>query len=195
VSRRRAIFLDKDGTIIEDVPYSVDPAKIRLLPGAVQGLRLLNQAGYLLVVISNQSGVAHGYFREEAIRPAMEALRRLLAAESVPLAGMYYCPHHLAGKIPEYAIRCECRKPRPGLLRQAARELGINLATSWMIGDILDDVEAGNRAGCRSILIENGGETKWLPGEMRDPSYRALDLKQAAEFVLAGSRLTLSAEA
>ncbi len=181
---RRAVFLDKDGTLIEDVPYNVDPQKIRLAPGAVEGLTALHENGYVLIVVSNQSGVAHGFFPERALRGVERSLRCQLAAFGVPLAGFYYCPHHPQGQVNNYAVTCRCRKPAPGMLRRAAADLGIDLAESWMIGDILDDIEAGRRAGCRTVLIDNGNETQWRRGRGRCPHYRAADLAEAARLIL-----------
>ncbi|WP_211238298.1 D-glycero-alpha-D-manno-heptose-1,7-bisphosphate 7-phosphatase [Deinococcus pimensis] len=179
---RRAVFLDKDGTLVVDVPYNVDPARVTLAPGAREGARRLHEAGYALVVVTNQSGVARGLFEEDALRAVEERLTELLG---VPLAGFYFCPHHPEGLVGRYRVECECRKPRPGLIERAARELNLDLARSWMIGDILHDVEAGNRAGCRSVLVLTGGETEWLPGPHRAPTFTATDVGHAAELVLA----------
>lgn len=143
--RRAAVFLDKDGTLIEDVPYNVDPNLIRLTDGALDGLRSLHDAGYLLIVVSNQSGIARGYFEEQALGAVEQRMRRLLDAARVPLAGFYYCPHHPDGGVDAYSVECACRKPAPGLLSRAARDHGVSLGRSWMIGDILHDVEAGRR--------------------------------------------------
>jgi histidinol-phosphate phosphatase family protein len=184
---RRAVFLDKDGTLIEDIPYNVDPQKIRLAPGAVEGLTALHENGYALIVVSNQSGVAHGLFPERVLRDVERSLRRQLAAFGVPLAGFYYCPHHPEGRVNRYAVACRCRKPAPGMLRRAAADHGIDLAESWMIGDILDDIEAGRRAGCRTVLIDNGNETEWRSGRRRCPHYRAADLAEAAQLILAAA--------
>jgi|SRR5579884_1499702 len=180
----RAVFLDKDGTLVEDVPYNVDPAQIRLMPGSVEGLQALHGAGFRLVVISNQSGVARGYFAESALHAVAEHLRKLLAEAGVPLAGFYYCPHHPDGTVPAYTQPCSCRKPAPGLILQAAEELGINLEQSWFIGDILNDIEAGRRAGCRAILLDNGHETEWLGGSLREPHHTVRDLAEAARTIL-----------
>ncbi len=158
MERLPAVFLDKDGTLIEDVPYNVDPALIRLAKGAREGLSALHEAGFRLVVISNQSGVARGFFPIEAIVPVRRRLEDLLAEFDVFLTDFLYCPHHPAGVVREYAITCDCRKPAPGMMLRAAETLGIDLKKSWMIGDILDDVEAANRAGCRAVLIDNGHE-------------------------------------
>ncbi len=181
----KAIFLDKDGTLIDDVPYNVDPARIVLAPGSREGLRLLHQMGYPLIVITNQSGVARGYFSESALSAVEQRLRELLAEISVPLAGFYYCPHHPGGVVPNYAIECDCRKPQPGLLTTAARELGICLSQSWFVGDILNDVEAGRAAGCRTILIDNGNETEWELSRQRLPHHIVTDLTEAARVIMA----------
>lgn len=180
----QAVFLDKDGTLIENVPYNIDPEGIRLTAGAVEGLRSLHQAGYQLIVISNQSGVAHGYFSEAALVTVEERLRYLLTGE-VPLAGFYYCPHHSDGTVPEYAITCNCRKPEPGLLYHAAQVHSVDLRCSWFVGDILNDVEAGRRAGCRTVLIDNGNETEWRLSPQRLPHHVVTNLAEAARIILA----------
>ncbi len=180
---KRAVFLDKDGTLIEDVPYNVNPALIKLAAGAEEGLRLLHAAGYALIVISNQSGVARGYFEESALIGVEQRLRELLNEQGVPLAGFYYCPHFPTGEVAKYVKDCECRKPAPGLILQAAREHQIDLAQSWFIGDILNDVEAGRRAGCRTILLDNGNETEWQLSPLRQPHHITDDLAQAGRIV------------
>src|SRR4051812_3457016 len=109
----RAVFVDKDGTLIEDVPYNIDPAFIRLSPGAGAGLALLKQAGYRLIVVSNQSGVAHGFFPEAAMAGVEATLRERLAPFGVELDGFLYCPHHPEGRVAPYARACDCRKPAP----------------------------------------------------------------------------------
>ena len=182
---KRAVFLDKDGTLIEDVPYNVDPDLIQLTPGAVEGLQLLHASEYQLIVITNQSGVARGYFPEAALMTVEARLSQMLAEFGVPLMGFYYCPHHPNGVIPALSIACDCRKPAPGLLLRAAAERNVDLARSWFIGDILNDVEAGRRAGCRTILIDNGNETEWQMSPQRIPHYKVADLAEAARAVAA----------
>ncbi len=182
---RRAVFLDKDGTIIENVPYNVDPALIRLVPGAEEGLARLHRAGYLLFVVSNQSGVARGYFPESALGAVAARLEELLAGIGVPLAGFAYCPHHPEGSVEAFAVACDCRKPAPGLILRLAAEHGIDPARSWMIGDILDDIQAGRGAGCRTVLIDNGHETEWVLSPDREPDFKATDLAAAARYILA----------
>lgn len=181
----KVVFLDKDGTLIENVPYNVDPQRIKLAPGAVSGLQLLHRAGYKLFIITNQSGVARGYFPETALTSLEHHLRSLLESFGVPLNGFYYCPHHPDGVIPAYTMDCNCRKPQPGLFHQAAADYGVDLTQSWFIGDILHDVEAGRSAGCRTILIDNGNETEWQLSVQRLPHHIVTDLHQAAQVILA----------
>ncbi|MCC6492071.1 MAG: HAD family hydrolase [Pirellulales bacterium] len=183
---RPAVFLDKDGTLVDDVPYNVEPARIVLAPGAAALARLVD-AGFLLVVVSNQSGVARGYFSETALPAVEQRLRRLLGEFGVPLAGFYYCPHLPAGRIARFSVECQCRKPKPGLLLTAARDLRIDLTRSWMIGDILDDVEAAHVAGCRAVLLLNGGETRWVTSGRRLPDAAARDLAGAVTRILEGA--------
>jgi histidinol-phosphate phosphatase family protein len=139
-------------------------------------------------VISNQSGVARGLFAEEALEGVRGRLRQLLADVGVPLDGFFYCPHHPEGNVPRYAVTCGCRKPEPGMILAAAREHGIVLDHSWFIGDILDDVEAGRRAGCRTALIDNGNETEWRRSPLRTPDLVAADLAEAARRITADPR-------
>jgi D-glycero-D-manno-heptose 1,7-bisphosphate phosphatase len=179
----RAVFLDKDGTLVENVPYNVDPGQIRLTEGAVEGLKLLHSAGFKLIVVSNQSGVARGLFKESALVQVEDHLRQVLTDAGVPLDGFYYCPHHPDGRIRDYTINCMCRKPRPGMLFTAAREHKINLASSWIIGDILDDIEAGRRADLNTILLDMGNETEWTLTPYRRPHYTAKNLLEAAQII------------
>ena len=170
---RKAVFLDKDGTLVRNVPYNVDPAKVELTPHATRALRELSRAGFRLLVVSNQPGLAHGYFAEDRLHVLHAHLRSLLPE----LSEFYYCPH---GPDED----CACRKPACGLLLRAAYRHGIDLARSWMVGDILDDVEAGRRAGCRTVLVDNGNETEWQRGPLRKPHFVARDLGEAANAIL-----------
>lgn len=181
----RAAFIDKDGTLIENVPFNVDPGRIVLAPGAAEGLRLLARAGFRLFVVSNQSGVARGYFGVEALGPVERRVRELLGAEGVGVEAFYWCPHLAEGVVPEYAVRCTCRKPEPGMLLRAAAEHDVDLRASWLVGDILNDVEAAHRAGCRGVLLANGGETQWVITPPRVPDAFASDLAEAAQMILA----------
>ena len=146
----RAVFLDRDGTLIEDTGYLAAPEEVRLLPGVTASLARLRGAGFRLVVVSNQSGVARGRFGVEALAAVHQRLAELLAAEDVHLDGALYCTHG-----PDDG--CPCRKPRPGMLLSAAARLGVELSSSWMRGATPSDVEAGRAAGCRAALIEGAG--------------------------------------
>lgn len=181
----RAIFLDKDGTLVDNVPYNVNPSLLQLTWHAGAGLQLFQELGYALFVVSNQSGVAHGLFTEAALVQIEQRLQELLAQYGVALDGFYYCPHSPDGVISRYAIPCTCRKPMPGLLHRATFEHGIDLGQSWMVGDILNDIEAGRRAGCRTLLIDNGNETEWKMSALRMPHLAASDLHAAAAMIAA----------
>ena len=178
------VFIDKDGTLVENVPYNVDPALIRLSRGAEHAIARLAKAGFRFVVVSNQPGVALGRFPESALLRVKERLGELLAPLGAELAGFYYCPHHPEGSVAEYAIQCDCRKPAPGLIERAARELNTSAKDAWLVGDILDDVEAGSRAGCTTVLLDNGNETEWILTPERRPDYIVRDLDEAADFIV-----------
>jgi D-glycero-D-manno-heptose 1,7-bisphosphate phosphatase len=188
---RPAVFLDKDGTLVEDVPYNVDPAKVRLRPGAGPALRRLADEGFALVVVTNQSGVARGLFPAEALHDVKVRLREVLAPFGAELIGFHACPHHPQGSVPPFDRECECRKPKPGLLLRAAEAQGLDLHRSWMVGDILDDIEAGRRAGCRTVLIDDpnspSGETEWRGGGYRTPHAVVAGLEDASRVILAAA--------
>jgi D,D-heptose 1,7-bisphosphate phosphatase len=179
----KAIFLDKDGTLVDNIPFNVEPRRITLATGAGAALRLLSRLDYRLFVVSNQDGIAHGHFTEDAMHAVGNRLADLLFREQLTLDGFYYCPHHPEGAMAQYAVNCHCRKPQPGMLIKASMDHDIDLAASWMVGDILHDVEAGNRAGCRTVLIDNGNETEWRLGPRRIPTRIAPDLYTAAMLI------------
>jgi D,D-heptose 1,7-bisphosphate phosphatase len=188
----KAVFLDKDGTLIENEPYNINPEIIRLAAGAGEALSLLRQTGYLLIIISNQSGIARGYFQEQDLLPVAAKLYALCEQLGSPLSGFFYCPHLPEGVIEAYSCKCDCRKPESGLLYRAAKEHGIDLEQSWMIGDILHDVEAGRRAGCRTVLVDNGNETEWVLSPGRYPHHIARNLVDAARIIHALGESTVS---
>lgn len=175
-----AIFLDKDGTILQDVPYNVDPGGMAFAPGARQGLARLARLRLPLIVVSNQPGLALGKFGLDGLCLMRRHLRQMFAAEGATLDAFYFCPHLPAGRLPELARPCACRKPAPGLLLMAARRHHLDLRRSWLVGDILDDMEAGRRAGCRTVLIDNGNETEWVLNRWRTPDYRVPDFDAAS---------------
>jgi D-glycero-D-manno-heptose 1,7-bisphosphate phosphatase len=175
-SLRRAAFLDRDKTIIDDPGYLSDPDLVAALPGALDGLALLRERGWMLVLISNQAGVGRGLISPEAAARVHDRFVELLAERGIALDGAYYCPH-----APWDG--CDCRKPQPGMLLRAARELRIDLARSVMIGDKLADVAAGRRAGCRTVRIAAGGPSgDEAPDEV--PDYRAPNLLAAAHWIV-----------
>lgn len=151
ISLKSAIFLDRDGTINVEKDYLIDPADLKIFPGVGAALRRCHEAGYLLIVVTNQSGIARGYFSLAAVERLHNHLQGELLNFGVQIDAFYLCPHH-----PEYGSPCECRKGSPGMLLQAAKEHRIDLAKSWMIGDKQSDIEAGGKAGCRSILVRTG---------------------------------------
>jgi D-glycero-D-manno-heptose 1,7-bisphosphate phosphatase len=180
----KAVFLDKDGTLVRDIPYNVNPDLITLTENTVTGLRKLMLSGYKLIVTSNQSGIAMGFFEYDMLFIAERKIKKLLAAHGVQVEGFYYCPHHPQGTVDEYRRKCDCRKPAPGMIRTAAEDHDIDLSSSWMIGDILDDVEAGNAAGCKTVLINNGNETEWKTSRKRIPDCMVADIDAAAAYIL-----------
>ncbi len=186
---QRAIFLDRDGTLVHAEHYPSRPEQLRLYDNLGPGLRALQAMNFSLVVITNQAGIAHAYFTEVDLQRMHKHLTATLAAIGVHLTAIYYCPHHPAGCLPQFSFPCSCRKPQPGLLFRAASDLNIDLEQSWFIGDILDDVEAGNRAGCRTVLVDLG--TELLPASViRYPTFVAPDTRQALEIIKTVESLT-----
>ena len=178
----KAVFLDRDGTLVHPRHYPSRPQDLCLYDGVCEELRDLRQAGLQLVVVTNQSGIARGYFTEQDLQRMHAYLAQQLASYNVQLQGMYYCPHHPDGIVPGLARRCDCRKPAPGMLLQAASDLQLDLRSSWFVGDILDDIEAGNRAGCRTILVDLG--TERLPERaMRRPLFEARSTVHALRII------------
>lgn len=180
----RAVFLDRDGTLVHARHFPARPEELIVYDDLYPELRSLLDSGFQLVVATNQSGLARGYFDEAALAAMHDHLRGLLAEQGVTLAGIYHCPHHPEGAVPHLAIDCDCRKPAPGLLRRAARDLGLDLARSWFVGDILDDCEAGNRAGCRTILVDLGTEPP-PQSAVRRPTFVARSTAHALRIALA----------
>ena len=177
--KRKAVFLDRDGTINVDPGYLGDPEKFHFLPGVVNALTRLREAGYLIFVISNQSGIARGFFRDEDLRKIHDKMTAALRAEGIALDGIYYCPHHPAEQ-------CSCRKPSPALVLEASRSYDIDLRGSFFIGDRVSDIETGKNAGCSTILVLTGaGEEalRELPAS-RQPDHVARDLFVAVSWIL-----------
>jgi D-glycero-D-manno-heptose 1,7-bisphosphate phosphatase len=186
---RRAIFMDRDGTICEEVGYVNHVSRSRLLPGSLEAIRLANAAGYLVVVATNQSGVARGLFDEALVVAVHRALADTVAAGGGRLDALYFCPHHPREGQPPYRAECDCRKPRPGMLERAAREHDIDLTSSWMIGDSLVDLEAGAAAGTGIVHVLTGygrGLVEHQPHRFRArAAHTADDLLGAVRWILA----------
>ena len=159
--RRRAIFLDRDGTLIADRPYRSAPDGMKLLPDAARGLRAWIRRGYVPVIVTNQSGIARGLITREQLEAVHHRLRALLRQGGIEVEGIYVCPHLPGGKVRRFARRCSCRKPKPGLLKRAARDLGIDLRGSVTIGDSPRDVRAGKLAGTRVFLLGRDATDLW----------------------------------
>jgi D-glycero-D-manno-heptose 1,7-bisphosphate phosphatase len=158
----RAVFIDRDGTISEEVGYINHPSRFRVFAYAAEAIKLLHQSQWLAILITNQAGVARGYFSEEMVRTVHADLVRALADDDASLDAIYYCPHHPSVGQPPYRLDCDCRKPKPGLLLRAASDHGINLAESWMVGDRYSDVELAHNAGVHSALVLSGyGRGEW----------------------------------
>ena len=153
----KACFLDRDGTLIEERNYLSDPALVALAPGVPEALRLLRAAGYRLIVISNQSGIARGFFTEDQLKSVERRVGELLAEQGLSLDANYYCFHHEKGILPEYSHPCDCRKPRPGMLLRAMRDFSLDPAQCLMIGDKVSDLQAGYAAGCRLAALVRSG--------------------------------------
>jgi D-glycero-D-manno-heptose 1,7-bisphosphate phosphatase len=186
---RRTVFLDKDGTLIDDLPYNVDPRRVRFAPGAREAVRLLSEAGYRLIVATNQAGIARGYFTEPELRAVERHLRDEVEALGGRLEAFYFCPH-LPGGVNEFAIECDCRKPEPGMIRQAVDELGVRPDRAWFVGDTWMDVLAGRRGGCRTIMVgPEARDAAALPPDRR-PEFAVRDLLDAARVILAEDAAT-----
>ncbi|HEU0115241.1 MAG TPA: HAD family hydrolase [Thermomicrobiales bacterium] len=179
---RPAIFLDRDGTLVEPRHYPRRAEQLTLYDGIAEPLRRLRESGFALVVVTNQSGIARDLFSEADLQAMHDDLRGRLHGLGVAVDAIHYCPHHPDGVVAEFAYRCGCRKPMPGMLLRAAADLDLDLARSWMIGDILDDIEAGHRAGCHSILVDLGTEP--LPASpLRAPDFVGRDTSHALAIV------------
>lgn len=153
----RAVFLDRDGVITQDPPhYAHKLSQFKLIPRSAEAIKLLNKKGFEVIVVSNQSGVARGYYQEKDIKIFNRAMEEELKNKCADIDAIYYCPHHPEAEIEQYRVDCDCRKPKPGMLKQAEKDLNLDLEESFMIGDKWSDIEAGRRAGCRSIMVRTG---------------------------------------
>jgi len=179
----KVVFLDRDNTLIEDPGYINDPSQVKLLPGVGKALNQLNSMGYKLIVVSNQSGVARGIITETALKKIHQKLRDLLSHDNVLLDEIYCCPYHPEGVVPKYTKESDLRKPKPGMLLQAAEEMEIDFERSWMIGDAYCDVAAGAQAGCKTILINPSLKPAVKQKGDTEPDKKAINLKEAVNII------------
>ncbi len=187
---KRAVFIDRDGTISEEVGYINHAARFRLFPYAAEAIKHLNENGWLAVVTTNQAGVARGYFNEEMIQTVHQRMVAELAGAGARLDGIYYCAHHPSVGEPPYRIDCDCRKPRPGLITRAATELDVDVPASWVIGDRYSDIELARNAGAHSGFVLSGyGRGEWehqSSSWTEQPDLVADDLLKAVKRIVAG---------
>jgi D-glycero-D-manno-heptose 1,7-bisphosphate phosphatase len=179
----KAIFFDRDDTLIEDPGYINNPDQVKLLDGVAETLIELRAMGFKLIVVSNQSGVARGFVTEEILSDIHKRLEQLLGEKGASVDRIYYCPYHPEGAIPKYRKESDHRKPNPGMLLLAGKDLDIDLKESWMIGNGLGDIEAGFRAGCRTILVDSPGHGQKIQPGQRQPDYRAVNLKEVVNII------------
>jgi len=183
----KAIFFDRDDTLIEDPGYINSPDQVKLLDGVAEALNELKTLGYKLVVVTNQSAVARGIVTEKVLGEIHDRLKQILAEKNAFLDGIYYCPFHPEGVVPKYRKESDCRKPNPGMLHKAAAELDIDLRQSWCIGNSGRDVEAGRRAGCRTILIDKPAHHKGAASALAMAAvaadHRAVNIKEAVNII------------
>lgn len=191
MKKNTAVFLDRDGTINEEVGYLDSLDKLTIIPCAYEAIRLINKSGMKAVVVSNQAGVARGLFTEEFVKQTNDYLQAILSRQEAYINNFYYCPHHPTEGVEPYRQICDCRKPEPGMLVQAAQDLNIDLGKSYLIGDRFNDMEAAKKVGVKGILVRTGygndilredGPDKAAPGNK--PDFIAVDILDAVKWIL-----------
>jgi D-glycero-D-manno-heptose 1,7-bisphosphate phosphatase len=189
--KQRAVFIDRDGTISEEVGYINHVSRFRLFPYAPAAIKRLNENGWLAIVITNQAGVARGYFSEDTIQAVHDAMTNELKSNGAQLDAVYYCAHHPSVGEPPYRFDCDCRKPKPGLILRAAKNFDIDLKKSWMVGDRYSDVELARNAGVKSMFVLSGyGRGEWehqRASWTEQPDLVAEDLLEAVRLIVSGS--------
>jgi D-glycero-D-manno-heptose 1,7-bisphosphate phosphatase len=189
--KRRAVFIDRDGTISEEVGYINHLSRFRLFPYASSAIKHLNENGWLAIVITNQAGVARGYFSEDTIHAVHNTMTNELKNNGAQLDAIYYCAHHPSVGEPPYRLDCDCRKPKPGLISRAVKDFDINLEESWMVGDRYSDVELARNAGLNSMFVMSGyGRGEWehqRTNWTEQPDLVAEDLLEAVRLIVSGS--------
>jgi D-glycero-D-manno-heptose 1,7-bisphosphate phosphatase len=183
--KKKAVFLDRDGVITQDPPhYAYRTDQLRLIPYSAEGIKLLNKNNFKVIVVSNQSGIARGYYSEKDTNLYNKSLKKELKKKDANIDAFYYCPHHPEAKIKKYRIKCNCRKPRPGMIKKASNDFNIDLSKSFLIGDRLSDILAGKKAGCKTIHVLTGvGQDQSLKYKI-DADYTTENLNEAVEKVI-----------
>ena len=186
--KRSAVFLDRDGTLIEDIGYLKDEKDLKLIEGASESIRNLNKHNIPAILVTNQSGVARGYFTEDTVKHINQALSSMLKQDNAYLDGIYYCPHHIKGSVEKYTKVCSCRKPNPDLIQQAVEDFkDMDISKSYVIGDKAIDIELARNAGCKGILVKTGYGSKVIDGtydRFIKPDYIAQDINDAVNWIL-----------
>jgi len=180
----KAVFLDRDGTIVEDIGYLNSPEQIKFIPGSIEAIKMLNEAGYKVIVITNQAGVARGLVTEDMLQTIDKVMHKNILNGGGHLDALYYCPHHPEHGVYPYRQVCECRKPHTGLIKRAMRDQNLDLSKSFMIGDKASDVEAGKRAGTKTVLVLSGRGKESKKDLKEKPDHIANDLLDAVKWVL-----------
>jgi len=195
---KRALFIDRDGTISEEVGYINHPSRFRVFPYAAAAIRHLNENDWLAIVVTNQAGVARGYFTEEMVKTVHAEMTAELGRQGARLDAIYYCAHHPSVGAPPYRYDCDCRKPRPGLIKQAVEDFDVDLAASWMVGDRYSDVELARNAGVHSMFVLSGyGRGEWehqRQNWIEQPDKVAENLLEAVRMIVASDNSVGSAE-
>lgn len=195
VKKRIAVFLDRDGTITEEVGYINHVDRLKLISNAAKAIRLFNKAGILTICVSNQAGVARGYFPLELVYKVHDKLTKNLRRRGARLDAIYFCPHHKDGVVRDFKIDCECRKPKTGMIKKAAKEFNIDVKKSYVIGDKYTDVEFAKNAGCIAIMVKTGygkGELEFFSDKWKHkPDYVADDILDAALWILRRERIEI----
>lgn len=186
--KRRAVFLDRDGTINEQMGYINHISRFVILPGVPEAIRMLNESDYLVIVISNQSGVARGYFPLDLVHEVHDYMIRELGKAGAVIDGVFFCPHYPNGEVKEFAIDCDCRKPGTGMVELACRRFDIDMSNSYVIGDRYTDMELADRCNVKGIMVKTGygkGDLKYvLPRKNIRPAFIAEDLFEAAKWII-----------
>jgi D-glycero-D-manno-heptose 1,7-bisphosphate phosphatase len=186
--KKPAVFIDRDGTINEQMGYVNHVSRFKILPGVPQAIRMLNRQGFHVLVVSNQSGVARGYYPMDLVKTLHQILLTRIREKKGNIDGIFFCPHHPAGSVPEFSRDCDCRKPKTGLIEQACKSFEIDLRRSFVVGDMCTDIELAHKAGLTGILVKTGyglGEIEYiLPQKTVNPAHIAEDLLDAVRWIL-----------